>query len=298
MAKESLDSAKSQKQDEFYTKFSDIKKEVQKFGDYFMGQRVICPCNDYKKNFYKFFKHNFNEFQLKKLIAVSHIPNSTTSNYSIIRRGKEIIKSINGDGSFDSYPVQELIQKSDVVVTNPPFSLFDEFLLQVVKSGKDFLILGPFLAATHKQIFPLFQKNKVFVHSALSFIEFVTPDWYEEKSSRFRISKNGIRYRSFGNICWFTNIESKKKFFKLTTNYAENEYQKYDNYPAIEIPKLPLIPKDYLGIMGVPITFLNHYHPDQFEIVGFRKGQDGKDLTIGGKSLFSRILIKKKPNHL
>lgn len=204
-------------------------------------------------------------------------------------------EKLTDDGSCFSAQIISYIEQADLIITNPPFSLFDKFLKLLFQLKKEFYVLGPLLTVGHKDIFPLVQNNLLFIDKYLSFIEFSVPDHYEEKSNRFRVDEDGNKFRSFGNICWFTNIANKEKpQLELTARYSKSEYPTYDNKPdAIEVAKVANIPSDYYGIMGVPITFLDKYCPEQFKIVGFRKGDDGKDLKLNGKSLFSRVLIQR-----
>ena len=190
------------------------------------------------------------------------------------------------------------MQSTDIVITNPPFSLFREFVEQLVEFNKKFIILGNMNAITYKEIFPLIKNNKIWLgysgHSDKRV--FLVPENYLEKLNNYYIDKKGNKYTCINNIRWFTNIDTsnRHKDLILTKKYNSNEYPKYDNYNAINIDKIADIPYDYDGIMGVPITFLDKYNPEQFEIIRFRKGTDGKDLSINGKDVYFRILIKRK----
>ena len=291
--KENLDLARQKKQDEFYTQLQDIANEVSLYSSQFSNKIVCLPCNDYKKNFHRYFHSNFTSLNLKELISISY-PKSLYSKTFLSPTGITTTTHSLPSGDFKSSSVQTLISQSDIIATNPPFSLFDDFLLSLISVNKKFLILGPFLSSGHKDIFPLIQNNFVWWGTYLSFIEFQTPTDYPPMKVRYREDSLGKKFRSFGNITWFTNLPANKEKLpiSLTESYNPNLYPTYDNYPAIEVPKVPLIPKDYSGEMGVPITFLSKHCPRQFQITGFRKGTDGKDLSIDNKPLFSRILIK------
>ncbi len=182
------------------------------------------------------------------------------------------------------------------MVTNPPFSLFREYVTQLIEYDKQFIILGNQNAITYKEIFPLIKDNRIWLGSTLSFAKFRVPSYYEERSSRFWVDENGQKWRSFGNICWFTNLDTAKRHEKLILykHYTPKEYPQYDNYAAINVNRTSDIPMDYDGVMGVPITFLDKYNPSQFEIIKFRKGNDEKDLSVNGKCPYFRILVRRK----
>lgn len=184
------------------------------------------------------------------------------------------VHPLKGDGDFRSQECIELLKEADIVVTNPPFSLFREYLAQLIELDKKFLILGNQNAITYKEIFPLIQNNKMWLGSALSYAAFKVPNYYEEKSTRFWVDENGQKWRSMGNICWFTNLDIKKRHENLILykNYSQELYPHYINYDAIEVSKTDFIPADYDGIMGVPITFMDKYNPEQFEIIGIGNG--------------------------
>ncbi|MDL0081841.1 adenine-specific methyltransferase EcoRI family protein [Helicobacter sp. XJK30-2] len=221
-------------------------------------------------------------------------------------------KGLNNAGDFRSKDCIELLKLADIVVTNPPFSLFREYVAQLVEygekkkkeSGKElnFVILGNQNAITYKEIFKLIKENKLWLGRTLSYAAFKVPNYYEERSNRFWIDENGQKWRSFGNICWFTNLTHKKRNEILETiaSYKKNpeQYPKYDNYDAINVDKTIEIPLDYDGIMGVPITFLDKHNPKQFEIVGIDRyvadnPNYGKRFSINGREIYARILIRK-----
>lgn len=180
---------------------------------------------------------------------------------------------LNGDGDFRSAECIELLKEADIVVTNPPFSLFREYVAQLMKYDKQFLIIGSQNNVTYKEIFPLLKDNKLWLGYKSGDMAFTVPDSYEARETRFWIDENGQKWRSLGNICWFTNLDIQKRHEELILfrNYSPEEYPNYDNYDGIEVKKVVDIPCDYYGIMGVPITFLDKYNPDQFEIIGITK---------------------------
>lgn len=216
-------------------------------------------------------------------------------------------KLLQGDGDFRSDECITLLKEADVVVTNPPFSLFREYVAQLIEYDKKFIIIGNQNAITYKEIFTLLRDNKVWLGYKFGDMAFTVPDSYEPRETRFWIDENGQKWRSMGNICWYTNIDIQKRHEDLILyrNYSENDYQKYDNYDAINVDKVSEIPIDYAGVMGVPITFMDKYNPEQFQIVGLIAGNikglagitssTGKDGPyIGGKLKFGRILIRKR----
>lgn len=214
----------------------------------------------------------------------------------LIKNDKNVLTTLKGNGDFRSEECVELLKEADIVVTNPPFSLFREYVAQLVQYGKSFLIMGNQNAITYKEVFKLIKENKIWLGSCLSYSAFQVPADYEEKSTRFWIDETGQKWRSMGNVCWFTNLDVKKRHEKLDLykNYSPEEYPKYDNYDAINVDKTAEIPCDYNGVMGGAITFLDKYNPEQFEIIKFRKGNDEKDLSINSKCPYFRILIRKK----
>lgn len=184
------------------------------------------------------------------------------------------VRPLKGDGDFRSKECIELLKEADIVVTNPPFSLFREYMAQLMDYEKKFLIIGNQNNATYKEIFPLIKSNKIWLGYKSGDMAFKVPTDYEERATRFWIDENGQRWRSMGNICWYTNLDIKKRHENLILykTYSAEEYPSYINYDAIEVSKIELIPLDYDGVMGVPITFLDKYNPDQFEIIGIGNG--------------------------
>lgn len=311
MANANLHKAKNAKNDEFYTQLTDIEKELMHYKEHFKDKVVFCNCDDPKESaFWKYFDGQFNRLGLKRLIATHYEPGKQSYLLDRTRIGEEsptIIKNLNGDGDFRSEECIELLKQSDIVITNPPFSLFREYIAQLMKYEKKFIIIGNKNAITYKEFFPLLKENKVWI-GYNSVKEFMRPDGTIQK---------------FGNIGWYSNLDIKKRHeqIDLYERYKGNEehYPKYDNYEAIEVSKVIEIPKDYFGVMGVPITFLDKYSPDQFEIVGMAKRGPGdpalkskvytkedysnySDLNAGPvlvengvlKNTYPRVLIKRK----
>ncbi len=208
---------------------------------------------------------------------------------------------LDGTGDFRSEECKELMKEADIVVTNPPFSLFREYVAQLIEYGKKFLIIGNQNAITYKEIFPLIMSNTIWLGTKAGDMSFKVPDYYEPRETRFWIDEDNQKWRSLGNICWYTNLDHNKRHQPLTLykNYSPKDNPMYDNYDAIEVHKVTDIPKDYDGVMGVPITFLDKYCPEQFEIIKFRKGNDDKDLVYTDssgkkKTPYFRILIRAK----
>ena len=270
MAKNSnLHAAKVAKNDEFYTMLTDIEKEMSHYKDFFKGKTVYCNCDDAREsNFFKYFSLNFEFLGLKKLITTGYkaegkgvvlIYEGDKNGNRKVDDGEIITRELNGNGDFRSEECIEFLKEADVVVTNPPFSLFREYVKQLMDYGKKFIIIGNQNAVQCKEIFPLLKNNELWLgvnHAK----EFVKPNGETQK---------------FGNICWYTNLANKNRNtpLDLYKRYS-NEYPHYANYDAIEVSKLSEIPMDYDGIMGVPITFIEKYNPNQFEIV-WRSG-DGE----------------------
>ena len=321
MEAKSFRDAKGAKQDEFYTQLSDIENELKHYKQHFKGKTVFCNCDDPRiSNFFHYFSYNFEVLGLKKLITTCYknqnrdlfSQNDTEKaiylEYYGDKNGNRVpdpdeigIHYLKGDGDFRSPECVELLKEADIVVTNPPFSLFREYVAQLIKYDKKFVIIGSQNAIKYKEIFPLLKNDKMWLGSSLSFAKFKVPDYYEERSTRFWIDETGQKWRSFGNICWFTNLDIAKRHEEmiLYRSYNPAEYPKYDTYDAINVDKTSEIPMDYYGIMGVPITFLDKYNPEQFEIVGeFNNGSDSElDLAkpiIKGEQKYSRIAIRRR----
>jgi hypothetical protein len=285
-----LNNAKRNKQDEFYTQLSDIEKELKYYKDHFKGKIVFCNCDDpQESNFWKYFYLKFDHLGLKKVISTHYDHEKPT--YKLEYDGKNIIRTdLKENGDFRSPECIELLKESDIIVTNPPFSLFREYVSQLIEYNKNFIIIGSLNAIKYKDIFPLIQKNKMWVGYNNGEKEFVVPDYYEPKELRYR-EENGIKYRSMGNVYWYTNLDIKKRHEDLILykKYNKEEYPKYDNYNAINVNRFKDIPIEYNDMMGVPITFMDRYNPHQFEIIAHHGCP-----YINGKGLYSRIIIKRR----
>ncbi len=325
MANENLGAAKRAKNDEFYTQYADIEKEMNAYLEYnpdvFRDKVILLPCDDPEwSNFTKYFAQNFETFGLKKLISTSYAPNSkpkeipyqpslfemedekfdeikTVSNGKIFTLTRDANNNgainfedleweyLDGDGDFRSDEITELRDQADMIITNPPFSLFREFLAWIVTAGKQFSIIGNMNAITYKEVFPLIKDNRLWLGATATMTDLVfgVPEGYEVKDSdRDKAAKLGYvgNFTRLGNACWFTSIEHGKRHqplplmtmndnikFSKHKEVRGSAYQKYDNYDAIEVPFTDAIPSDYKGAMGVPISFLDKYNPDQFEIL-------------------------------
>ena len=295
--------AKSAKNDEFYTRIEDIEKELKYYKDFFKGKVVYCNCDiadgENRSNFFVYFVEKFKEFGLKRLICTSY--NKGGKGRLCIYDGDTNLNNIidmDGDGDFRSEECIKWLEKCDVVVTNPPFSLFREYVAQLVKYGKKFLIIGNITALTCKDIFHFFKDNKLWL--GISAPKAYSTPLKEVENEKTQYKENGVVYQKFGNHGWFTNIEHSNRIYPLDLykRYDAEKYPKYDNYDAINVNKTSDIPMDYDGVMGVPITFLDKYCPTQFEILGIannvRYMGDFPCLTkIDGKPIYNRILIRK-----
>lgn len=303
---ETLQRAKRQKLDEFYTRIEDIEAELSHYKDHFANKIVFCNCDDPERSdFFKYFYLKFDEFGLKKLIT-THYEREKPS-YKL-----EVFKNIHGklekkqiplrqNGDFRSPEAIEALEESEIVCTNPPFSLFREYIQQLQKYNKSFLIIGNRNAITYKNTFPLIKNNKIWLGYIPKIKIFRVPDYYNGKD--VYVANDGIRYvKNVGIACWFTNLDISKRHEKLILykHYNPEEYPKYDNYDAINVDKVADIPCDYDGVMGVPITFLDKYNPEQFEILGDSRYHDGSDIAndinvLHGKVLYRRLLIRRIP---
>lgn len=315
------------KTDEFYTQLSTIEDELRHYRQYFKDKIVFCNADDpalgedgqehfgdglggYTSNFFRYFHLNFEQLGIKKLITTHYDPNKPTYKLEVTanqdNNGKrdclEVVKTpLKQNGDFRSPECLELLDECNIVVTNPPFSLMKEYLPLMVNSGKQFLILGNTNHAILREIFPYLKENKVWLGHNSGHFWFKVPDYYEEKQTDFKIDETGQKWRRMGNICWFTNmdIDKRHQLLDLYMHYTPEKYPHYDQYDAININKTTDIPDDFQGIMGVPITFLDKYSPDQFEIIGVdRYVEDnpryGHRFTVNGKETYARILIRRK----
>ena len=318
----SLHAAKAIKQDEFYTQVSDIEKELRHYTKHFKGKTVLCNCDDPRvSNFFHYFSHNFEKLRLKKLITTCYKNNSADLfSTHTCERGKYLVYEgdkdgdrkpgpdetaicdLNGDGDFRSDECVALLKEADIVVTNPPFSLFRQYIEQLIEHKKKFLIIGNHNAITYKGIFELIRDGKVWMGYSIP-SAFRVPDHYEMRSVRSWRDKDGNNWRSLGNACWFTNLDMAKRYEDLILfkRFKQSEYPRYDNYDAIEVSRVENIPEDFDGVMGVPVTFLDKHNPNQFEILGSNRGveQDpkgvyGRGSHLNGTETFKRIFIRNK----
>ncbi|MBU6430983.1 MAG: adenine-specific methyltransferase EcoRI family protein [Patescibacteria group bacterium] len=337
-----LHKASKAKKDEFYTQIVDIEKELKHYKEQFRGKIVYCNCDDpFESNFFKYFAANFNALKLNKLITTSYVRSPIVGGQLplfeveglkpsgkepfkieikevpdadgdgavsiddvkyLLKHDKNTATPLRGNGDFRSEECIELLKGADIVVTNPPFSLFREYVAQLVEYGKKFLILGNQNAIIYKEVFKFIKENKLWLGYDNGGTKwFQVPNDYDiPTESRIKI-ENGIKFFSMGSVVWFTNLETTKRHEKFTLykKYTSQEYPKYDNYDAIEVSKVFEIPMDYEEVMGVPITFLDKYNPEQFEIIGSNRGVDqdpkgvyGRGSHLNGKETFKRLFIK------
>ena len=321
------------KNDEFYTAYEDIQKELNHYEQHFKGKTVLCNCDDpSESNFCKFFLRNFNYLGLKRLICTSYHSSSfagtqisildliddefevghgyildvssvpmkngrgvSDEDINKLLKSKKVVRELKGDGDFRSAECIEYLKQADVVVTNPPFSLFREYVATLMEYDKQFLIIGSQNAISYKEFFPLLKDNKV---------------WLGNNSVKTFMQPNR-EFKTFGNICWFTNLDIKKRHENITLykTYSPEEYPTYDNYDAINVDKVSDIPMDYFEAMGVPITYLDKHNPQQFEILDglhryslfdlcgtneFIRANKREATDINGQSKYFRIIIRRK----
>lgn len=321
MANSSLHAAKEAKNDEFYTRLEDINEEMNHYEDKFKDKVVFCNCDDPKwSNFWKYFHMNFEYLGLKKLITTHYEPDEVQS-YKIEYTGgndedfeEGVITPLTQNGDFRSPECLALLDEADILVTNPPFSLFKEYINVLVEHNKQFLIIGSFNNITYKDVFPLIKENKVWLgcRSLSRDMYFDVPDdrkdWLVEnkkEGSAYKIV-NGVVMGRLASACWYTNLDHKKRHDVLDTTYlyAKKDalypdlYPKYDNYDIINVDKIKEIPMDYDGVMGVPITYIGIHNPSQFEILGIANsarwiGHECFTL-INNKKIYNRLLIRRK----
>ena len=343
-----LHKANQAKKDEFYTQLVDIEKELKHYKKQFQGKIVYCNCDDpFESNFFKYFAANFKELKLKKLITTSYVKSPIVGGQlplfevegvkpsgkepfkieitevpdidedgaidledvkSLLKHNKKNSTPLKGNGDFRSEECIELLKEADIVVTNPPFSLFREYVVQLAENNKKFLILGNQNAITYKEIFKLIKENKLWLGYDNGGTKwFQVPAGYDIPTESRKKIENGIKYFSMGSIVWFTNLDTTKRHEELILykKYSPKEYPKYDNYDAIEVSTYINIPTDYNGAMGVPVTFLDKWNPSQFKIIGMAEDNgkglsggiwDGKNphCVINGQNKFKRIFIKRK----
>ena len=301
-----LRKAKTWKNDEFYTQLADIERELWHYKEHFKDKVVLCNCDDPRiSNFFHYFAYNFEYFGLKKLITTCY-KSQDMNLFSINESEKAVyleytgdkngdntpnineigVRELQGDGDFRSKECIELLKEADIVVTNPPFSLFREYVTQLIEYDKKFVILGNLNAITYKETFKLIKENKIWLgHSIHSGdVEFKVPPHYEVRSKSLRVDEKGERYIRVPSIRWFTNLDYRERHEDLILykTYKENdkEYPKYDNYDAINVGITKNIPIDYTWVMGVPITFLDKYNPEQFELIGLGISSSGIEIGV------------------
>ena len=310
MANKNLNQAKDAKKDEFYTQLADIEKELRHYTEHFRDKTVFCNCDDpYESNFFKYFALNFNRLGLKRLIATCYDGSPVLGNELLLDFGettdspkkiaykvditevtdvngdgainladiqylmqndKNVISILKGNGDFRSDECVELLKQADIVVTNPPFSLFREYIAQLIKYDKQFLIIGNINSITCKEVFPLVKDKYLWLGASIHSgdREFQVPDSYPLNAAGCRVDEQGRKFIRVKGVRWFTNLDYKERHEDLILykQYTSEEYPYYENYNAINVDKTSDIPCDYDGAMGVPITFLDKYNPDQFEI--------------------------------
>lgn len=322
-----LNAAKNAKQDEFYTRLTDIEKELRHYRKHFKGKTVLCNCDDpFESNFFKYFVLNFNRLGLAKLIATSYVSSPiagrqlsmfpladetagagsrpykavVTKVYdatgdggvdmldvaALFRSGENLLSELAGDGDFRSAECLALLDEADIVVTNPPFSLFREYVATLVAHEKKFIIIGSMNALKYKEMFPYLKENKIWLgNKTLSGgMDMIVPDtvFDESKVKKFYVNDNGERIVNVMGVCWYTNLDIKKRHEEmiLVRRYDSEVYPKYANYDAIEVASVADIPYDYSGVMGVPITIMDKFNPEQFEIVGYGCGTLGQSIGV------------------
>lgn len=307
MSNEKLNKAKENKADEFYTQYNTVEKEIESYPkELFKDKTILCPCDSEDSNFTKYFRNNFENLGLKKLICTSYNQeydplDSFFNDYSgslfVKTKDSEYSCKLKDNGDFNSYEVTKYLEESDIVITNPPFSLFRKFFKWIVSHNKDYIVLTNHNAISYTDVFPYFMNNKLFIGNTIrkGGTEFEIP--YKAVSEN-AYEKDGKTYIGFSGITWFTSFKTETQHLELSKNYNQTDYPFYDYYTirignkitekVIEVPKSSDIPKNYKGYMGVPITFMYKYNPKQFKIYGLLNHS-----TVKNKSLFKRILIKK-----
>lgn len=333
-----LNHAGQARKDEFYTQLTVIEAELRHYRKHFCGKTVFCNCDDpYESNFFKYFAMNFNFLGLKKLIATCYDPSPIAGDELplfeptakrafkieitevadvngdgavdladvalLIKNRRNTLTVLDGNGDFRSDECVELLKESDIVVTNPPFSLFREYMAQLIRYEKKFLIIGNINAVTYKDVFPLIARNRLWLGASIHSgdREFAVPRNYPLNAAGCREDADGNRFIRVKGVRWFTNLDYPQRHEELVLykRYTPEEYPKFDNYDAIDVDKTTDIPYDYDGVMGVPITFLDKYNPEQFEIIGLDRyvpdnPRYGHRFKINGKEQYARILIRRK----
>lgn len=319
-----LNNAQRARQDEFYTQLSDIENELKHYRSYFKGKTIYCNCDDPRvSNFFHYFSYKFEDLGLKRLITTCYqnrerdMFSRHDSNTAIwleykgdlngnkVPDPEEIgVYPLQGDGDFRSNECIEMLKQADIVVTNPPFSLFREYVAQLIEYDKKFIIIGSLNAVTYKEIFPLIRDNQVWFGPSISSgdREFGVPDHYPLNAAQYRVDESGNKFIRVKGVRWFTNLDIRKRHEDLILHkrYSPDEFPSYDNFDAIEVGRVADIPADYAGQMGVPISFLDKYNPDQFGIIGLceplMKEKTGRvsRFYLNGEKKYGRIVISNK----
>lgn len=323
MANKQLTQAKKAKKDEFYTQLEDIEAELKHYKKHFEGKTVLCNCDDPRmSHFFYYFVLNFHLLGLKKLITTCYksqdpdLPSENTTQHAVylVYEGEDIgmppnpniaglVHPLKGDGDFRSKECIEFLKEADIVVTNPPFSLFREYVAQLMEYKKEFIIIGNINAVTYKEIFPFIQNDRIWLGPSIhgGDREFEIPSSYPLEAASSRTDSDGRKFIRMKGVRWFTNLDFPQRHEELILykKYRPEVYPHYDNYDAININKTADIPGDYDKVMGVPITYLDKHNPDQFQIIGIdRYVEDnptpGRRFTIQGSETYARILIRKR----
>ncbi|HNW86915.1 MAG TPA: adenine-specific methyltransferase EcoRI family protein [Candidatus Limiplasma sp.] len=319
-----LNKASVAKKDEFYTQLTDIEKEMRYYTEHFKGKTIFCNCDDPEtSNFWLYFELNFEKLGIKKLIATHYETDKPSYKLELMAdidgdgkvSKRDIIRTtLKQNGDFRSPECIDILKEADIVITNPPFSLFREFVATLMEYNKKFIIIGNMNALHYKEIFPLIQDNKMWLGISIrnGDREFRVPDSYHITAVGFRIGENGEKYIRVKGVRWYTNLETKHRheYMILYKTYTPDAYPTYTNFDAIDVDKVADVPIDYYGIMGVPDTFIQEYNPEQFEIIGLGCGDMAKTIGIKKnhrgrtdlaylfdgvpKCPYSRILIRRK----
>jgi len=318
-----LNQAKRNRKDEFYTRLEDIENELRHYKDHFKGKVVYCNCDDPTvSNFFKYFSLKFADFRIRKLITTCYrnqerdlfsqheSERAIMLEYDGFRDGERIpnaedigVTPLEGDGDFRSPECIEILKQADIIVTNPPFSLFREYVAQLMEHGKKFILIGPWNAVTYKEIFPAIRDSKFWL--GYEFVAgnayFAVPPEADMKEFAAGVYDEKTGLVKFRNVTWFTNLDHKKRHDDMIMfrRYTPEDYPHYDNYDAIEVNEIKNIPMNWAGVMGVPITFLDQHNPDQFEILGSNRGVDqdpdgvyGRGSYLNGKETFKRLFVR------
>lgn len=310
---DTLNKANKAKKDEFYTQLTDIEKEMRYYIEHFRDKTIFCNCDDPEEsNFWRYFQLNFYQLGLKKLVSTHYEESKPSYKLEIVAgetsKGQmkipDVIKTpLQQNGDFRSPECIEILKEADIVITNPPFSLFREYLAQLMEYEKKFIIIGNQNSITCKEIFPLIKENRMWYGASIHSHgrDFRVPDDYPLQAYEFRTDETGAKFINIKGVRWLTNLDydMRHEEMLLYKTYTPEEYPKYDEYDAIEVKKTAEIPCDYYGKMGVPITFMDKYSPEQFEILGLDRYMDdnphyGRRFKLNGKETYARIIIRRR----